>query len=203
MLAVGELLLPSKVGMLCNMYCTWCCCKMQAADLQAIYAVTVLKVCYEDTTPILLAQEYPVSWLGAVAATPIDAPMQNSMRGQGAEAHEQQLRLLAELASGHLGTFHSQASTLAAAFDTIVLMEDGPPVLLPSLFLDAFSIKIIRALASASSRVLQVIVPLSSSGASSSNTRIGSRLYQHQQALMSVIMCVTLYTGYMEMYYVR
>jgi hypothetical protein len=79
-------------------------------------------------------------------------------------------------------------------------MEDGPPVLLPSLFLDAFSIKIIRALASASSRVLQVIVPLSSSGASSSNTRIGSRLYQHQQALMSVIMCVTLYTGYMEMY---
>jgi hypothetical protein len=131
--------------------------------------------------------------------------MQNSMRGRGYEPESKapQLRVLAELATGNLATFQSQLVTLVKAFPNLLVVENGPPML--ALTLDDYSIEMIRALASSSSRGLLVITPLLSSGSSSSNSRssvmaMSSRLSQHQNTLMCVVVCMTLYHCYMDVY---
>jgi hypothetical protein len=140
-----------------------------------------------------------------VAAAALIEPMQNSMQRLGPfnVSKEQQMRVLSELASGNLATFQSQVRALAEAFPNIMIASNGPPMVAVSY--DDFSIEMIKALASASSRGTQVITPLSGSGASSSTARsssttIGSRLSQHQDTLMSVVLCMTLYHCYMEYY---
>jgi hypothetical protein len=124
-----------------------------------------------------------------------DKPDEPSIKGK-------RLLVLADLASGSLATFRSQFSTLTRAFPDLLVVRDGPPMLALSPFesYDDYSIEMIRALASAGSRGLDVITPLMSSGSSSTKKTVGSTLFQHNIPMMSLVICMTYCNCYMNLY---